>query len=267
MLQRATWNIFVYINIYAHINIFLSTFYNLAMQTRNLHDFIRRHSILMDSCRRWENSRFSRITNSPFPRSSRRKGNGTAEKRTINVTSWSILLVNSLNSTSGDGEGVQRMPIESRPGVPKAANSDARVSRSPWRSLPALYPSPLFPPPLSLSPITNDRAAPEGQRQSCRLRRTSSAVIPRPVDRPVSHGLKRSVEVLIRVSDRVPRPLITEPDLIRCPPMRRFPPSRLSRDARAMRNRSGGGGFKSPVRFKPFDERPSDNCREFAAEI
>lgn len=148
------------------------------------------------------------------------------------------------------------------PNVPKATNSDARVPRS----LPVLY---LPHSSLSLSfSITNDRAAPEGQRQSCRLRRTSSAVIPRPVDRPVSHGLKRSVEVLIRVSDRVPRPLITEPDLIRCPPVRRFtslsPPS-PPRDARAMRDRSGDGGFKSPARFKPFDERPPDNCREFAA--
>ncbi|KYN23402.1 hypothetical protein ALC57_04276 [Trachymyrmex cornetzi] len=80
---------------------------------------------------------------------------------------------------------------------------------------------------------------------ACAVRRSSSVVIPRPVDRPVSHGLKRSVEVLIRVSDRVPRPLITEPDLIRCPPTR-FP-----RRTRAMRNRSsssssssgsGGGG-------------------------
>lgn len=34
-----------------------------------------------------------------------------------------------------------------------------------------------------------------------------------------------------------------------------------------MQNRSGGAaaGFKSPVRFKPFDERPPDNRREFAA--
>lgn len=32
-----------------------------------------------------------------------------------------------------------------------------------------------------------------------------------------------------------------------------------------MQNRSRGGGFKSPARFKPFDERPPDNCREFAA--
>ncbi|KYN44783.1 hypothetical protein ALC56_00778 [Trachymyrmex septentrionalis] len=64
---------------------------------------------------------------------------------------------------------------------------------------------------------------------ACAVRRSSSVVIPRPVDRPVSHGLKRSVEVLIRVSDRVPRPLITEPDLIRCPPTR-FPSAKGRRN-------------------------------------
>ncbi|KYN03227.1 hypothetical protein ALC62_05890 [Cyphomyrmex costatus] len=103
---------------------------------------------------------------------------------------------------------------------------------------------------------------------ACAARRSSSVVIPRPVDRPVSHGLKRSVEVLIRVSDRVPRPLITEPDLIRCPPTR-FP-----RRTRAMRNRSSGSGDGgvavvvargvNPTRFKPFDECPPDDHREFA---
>jgi len=112
--------------------------------------------------------------------------------------------------------------------------------------------------PLS---ITNDPSAPEGQRQSCLRRRAaaSSAVIPRPVDRPVSHGLKRSVEVLIRVSDRVPRPLITEPDLIRRPS--------APAGTRAIRNRSGAGGEVLTRR----DLKPSMNVhltairREFAA--
>lgn len=169
------------------------------------------------------------------------------------------------------------MPIESR----RAESGKLRCPCSPVPDVPSrdslsgLHSPPLFP-SLSLSlylslflslSITNDRAAPEGQRQSCRLRRTSSAVIPRPVDRPVSHGLKRSVEVLIRVSDRVPRPLITEPDLIRCPPVRRFPLLEgRSRDAKPQRRRRRRRGcFKSPVRFKPFDERPADNRREFAA--
>ncbi|KYQ57233.1 hypothetical protein ALC60_03754 [Trachymyrmex zeteki] len=92
---------------------------------------------------------------------------------------------------------------------------------------------------------------------ACAVHHSSSVVIPRPVDRPVSHGLKRSVEVLIRVSDRVPRPLITEPDLIRCPPTR-FP-----RRTRAMRNRSsgsgGGGGGGSEGGLTQRDLNPSMN--------
>ncbi|TGZ47165.1 Uncharacterized protein DBV15_06116 [Temnothorax longispinosus] len=83
-----------------------------------------------------------------------------------------------------------------------------------------------------------------GRSRLRRARRSSSVVIPRPVDRPVSHGLKRSVEVLIRVSDRVPRPLITEPDLIRCPPTRSPEDARDAEPqrARAARWRCGGGG-------------------------
>ncbi|KAL0119865.1 hypothetical protein PUN28_007944 [Cardiocondyla obscurior] len=98
---------------------------------------------------------------------------------------------------------------------------------------------------------------------ACAARRSSSVVIPRPVDRPVSHGLKRSVEVLIRVSDRVPRPLITEPDLIRCPP------TRSPEDARDAEPQQAPGaaaeGDFNPTRFKPFDECPPDDHREFAA--
>ena len=54
------------------------------------------------------------------------------------------------------------------------------------------------------------RPSPEGQRRCA----GSLSVILRPADSPVSHRLKRSVEVLIRVSVREPRSLITEPNLI-----------------------------------------------------
>ncbi|KOC62784.1 hypothetical protein WH47_03768, partial [Habropoda laboriosa] len=56
----------------------------------------------------------------------------------------------------------------------------------------------------------NGRAASEGQRRCA----GSLSVILRPADRPVSHRLKRTVEVLIRVSGREPRSLITGANLI-----------------------------------------------------
>lgn len=160
------------------------------------------------------------------------------------------------------------MPIESWR-VPKAA---AKLPRRILAHLtsPLLSPSPgRFPTCDSLGPfpITNDRAAPEGQRRcaaralppAVALRYGSSVVIPRSADRPVSHGLKRSVEVLIRVSDRVPRPLITEPDLIRCPrPSLSLPCAPLSHERRARsRNRDsgGGGGGFNPRAILNFSRR------------
>lgn len=96
-----------------------------------------------------------------------------------------------------------------------------------------------------LPSITNGRTAPEGQRRCA----GSLSVILRPADSPVSHRLKRSVEVLIRVSVREPRSLITEPNLI-C----RLGPSLLSTP------------FHNRVpccRCQPFNRlrlKPSDRC-------